>query len=107
VLLGGAAGPKLFDHIAEYGDGWIPIGGAGLRENLPKLRAAVEEAGRDAGDLEVVPMAVVPDAGKLDHYEALGVTEVVIDLPSAPAGEVLPALDRYAALLTGRARTSP
>ena len=27
VLHGGAAGPKLFEHIAEYGDGWIPIGG--------------------------------------------------------------------------------
>ena len=30
VLIGGAAGPKLFDHIAEYGDGWLPIGGAGV-----------------------------------------------------------------------------
>src|SRR5262245_18653038 len=30
VLIGGAAGPKLFAHIAEYGDGWIPIGGGGV-----------------------------------------------------------------------------
>ena len=35
VLIGGGAGPKLFDHIAEYADGWMPIGGAGLREALP------------------------------------------------------------------------
>src|SRR5438105_4519786 len=27
VLIGGAAGPKLFEHVADYGDGWIPIGG--------------------------------------------------------------------------------
>src|SRR4051794_5501674 len=24
VLIGGARGPKLFDHIADYADGWIP-----------------------------------------------------------------------------------
>ena len=31
TLMGGAAGPILFRHIAEYCDGWMPIGGAGLR----------------------------------------------------------------------------
>ena len=35
VLVGGGAGPKMFAHIAEYGDGWIPIGGAGLSESIP------------------------------------------------------------------------
>ena len=33
VLVGGGAGPKLFSHIAEYGHGWIPIGGAGLTDD--------------------------------------------------------------------------
>ena len=31
VLIGGGAGPKLFAHIAEYADGWMPIGGAGMK----------------------------------------------------------------------------
>ena len=104
VLLGGAAGPKLFAHIAECGDGWIPIGGRGLTEHLPKLRAQVEEAGRDPDALEVAPMAVVPKEGKLDHYESIGVTEVVFDLESMPADDCLPVLDRFAAMLDGRAR---
>jgi probable F420-dependent oxidoreductase len=107
VLVGGAAGPKLFQHIAEYAQGWIPIGGRGLAAAVPQLRDAVQEAGRDPRTLQVVPMAVIPDEGKLDHYESLGVTEVVFDLPSAPADEVLPVLDRYAEFVTGRARTSP
>lgn len=97
VLLGGAAGPKLFAHVAEYAQGWIPIGGRGLREAVPRLREAVADAGRDPASLEIVPMAVLPDAGKLEHYATLGVTEVVFDLPSAPADEVLAVLDRYAA----------
>ena len=102
VLLGGAAGPKLFAHIAEYAQGWIPIGGRGLRESLPHLREAVAEAGRDPDALEIAPMAVVPDGGKIDHYESLGCTEVVFDLPSAPASEVLAVLDRYAELVASR-----
>ncbi|MGH9137031.1 MAG: LLM class F420-dependent oxidoreductase [Acidimicrobiales bacterium] len=105
VLIGGAAGPKLFAHIAEYAQGWIPIGGGGLRESLPRLRSAVADAGRDPDALEIVPIMVIPDEGKLDHYESIGVTEVVFDLPSAPADEVLPVLDRYAALVAERRST--
>lgn len=99
VLLGGAAGPKLFAHIAEYGDGWIPIGGAGVARVLPDLRAAVESRGRDPDALQIVPFAAVPDRGKLDHYESIGVTECVFGLPSAPRDQVLPVLDRQAALI--------
>jgi probable F420-dependent oxidoreductase len=102
VLLGGAAGPKLFQHIAEYANGWIPIGGGGLRDALPRLRDAVSEAGRDPAGLEVAPMAVQPDPGKLDHYQSIGCTEVVFDLPSAPATKVLAVLDRYAELVAAR-----
>ncbi len=99
VLVGGAAGPKLFAHIAEYADGWIPIGGRGLRESLPKLHDAVAEAGRDPEALEIVPMAVLPDRGKLDHYESIGVTEVVFDLESMPTDDCLRVLDDYAQLI--------
>jgi len=99
VLIGGAPGPKLFDHVAEYADGWLPIGGAGLREALPDLRRAMEARGRDPKTLHVVPMGVFPDPGKLDYYRESGVTECVLRLPSAPRDEVMPVLDEYAKLL--------
>jgi probable F420-dependent oxidoreductase len=102
VLHGGAAGPKLFAHIAEYGDGWIPIGGAGLTEAIPRLRDAVDAAGRDPSALEIVPFGSIPDPGKLDHFERIGVTECVFRLPSAPRDVVLPILDRQASLVAGR-----
>jgi probable F420-dependent oxidoreductase len=98
VLLGGGAGPKLFAHIAEYGDGWMPIGGAGVGTALPALRRAMEEAGRDPAKLKVVLIGTIPDPGKLEHYASLGVTEVAFRLPSAPADAVLPVLDEYAEL---------
>lgn len=100
IVIGGAGGPKLFDAIAEYGDGWIPIGGSGLTESIPKLRKVVAEAGRDPDDLHIIPFGTIPDAGKLGHYRDLGVTEVVLRLPSAPADEVLTVLDGYSELVT-------
>jgi probable F420-dependent oxidoreductase len=96
VLVGGGAGPKIFAHVVEYGDGWVPIGGAGLGESLPELRRAWEEAGRDPATLEVVPFGAFPTPGKLAHYEALGVTEVVCALLGSTRDEVLPYLDEVA-----------
>jgi len=99
VLLGGAAGPKLFAHVAEYGDGWIPIGGAGINDALPALRAAYEAQGRDPGTVRVVPFGTVPASGKLDYYASLGIDEVVLRVPGAGRDKVLTVLDGYAALL--------
>ncbi|MFI9309778.1 TIGR03619 family F420-dependent LLM class oxidoreductase [Streptomyces triculaminicus] len=98
TLIGGSAGPKLFAHIAEYADGWMPVGGSGLGETLPELRRVWSEAGRP-GEPEVVPYAVHPSAGKLAHYADLGIAEVVVGLPSAPESEVLRALDAHAEFL--------
>ncbi len=93
TLVGGAAGPKLFTHISEYADGWLPIGGRGLSESLPRLRTAWTEAGRDPDALQVVPYAVHPTPGKLAHYADLGIEEVVVQLPPAGEAEALKALD--------------
>ncbi|MFE6712903.1 LLM class F420-dependent oxidoreductase [Streptomyces sp. NPDC057695] len=99
ILLGGAAGPKLFAQIAAQTDGWMPIGGRGLTESLPVLRAAWEAAGRDPKALEVVPYAVLPSRGKLAHYAELGCQEVVLQLPPEGEPEVLRVLDAYAEYL--------
>jgi probable F420-dependent oxidoreductase len=99
VLLGGAPGPTLFAHVAEYADGWLPIGGAGIKQALPELARACEARGRDASKLEIVPMGVFPDDAKLDYYREVGVTEAVLRLPSAGRDAVLPVLDRYARYL--------
>lgn len=96
VYVGGAAGPKLFAHVAEYADGWMPIGGRGVKAAL-LLREACERAGRPMA--EVIPFAVLPTKEKLDYYAGLGITETVAGLPSGPADVVLPVLDEYAAMV--------
>jgi alkanesulfonate monooxygenase SsuD/methylene tetrahydromethanopterin reductase-like flavin-dependent oxidoreductase (luciferase family) len=101
VLLGGAAGPTLFAHIAEFGDGWLPIGGAGMRASLEELRRAVAAAGRDPAALHLVPLGVFPSREKLDYYRSIGITEVALRVPSAPRDRVLPVMDDYAQYLAG------
>jgi probable F420-dependent oxidoreductase len=96
VLIGAAPGPSLLAHVAEFADGWIPIGGAGIRATLPELRRALEARGRDPRALHVVPMGVFPEEGKLAYYREQGVTECVLRLPSAPRDRVMPVLDDYA-----------
>jgi probable F420-dependent oxidoreductase len=102
VLVGGGPGPALFSHVAEYADGWIPIGGAGLTEAIPRLHDAVAAAGRDPASVEVITLGSLPAAGKLDHFERIGVAECVFNLPSAQRDIVLPLLDDQAALIATR-----
>ncbi|MGA7416972.1 MAG: LLM class F420-dependent oxidoreductase [Acidimicrobiales bacterium] len=99
VLVGGAAGTKTFAHIAEYADGWMPHGGAGLGTSLPVLRQVWDDAGRDPSSLEVVIMGVDPDPGKLEHYRSLGVDEIVLGFPTDSTGEMERALDGYAGII--------
>jgi probable F420-dependent oxidoreductase len=96
VLMGGPAGPKLFAHVAEYADGWMPIGGAGVAAAIPALRDAARAAGRDPASLRVVVFGAVPDDAKMARYAEIGVSEVVVRIPSAERDEVLPLLDRHA-----------
>jgi hypothetical protein len=99
VLIGGAAGPKLFAHVAEYADGWIPIGGAGIRDALPALHDACAARGRNPATLRIVPFGTVPTPGKLEYYASLGIDEVVLRVPTGDADRVLPVLDSLAALV--------
>lgn len=101
VLLGGVASPTVFGHVQRWGDGWIPIGGAGLTEAVPRLRADAAAAGRDPSTLRVVTFGTVPDEGKLAHYAEVGVDECVLNLPSGDRDTLMRTLDSYSPFLGG------
>ncbi len=96
VFVGGAASPALFAQIAEWGDGWMPLGGAGVKASWVELREAFEKVGRKGEEARVIVYGALPDAGKVAHYRDSGVEEVVFWVPSGDAGAVMPVLDRVA-----------
>ena len=96
VLLGSAPAPRALAAVAEYCDGWMPIGGAGIREALPALQEACAAVGRDPATVTIVPFGTLYEPGKLEYYESIGVDEVVLRIPAGDRDTVLPELDRLA-----------
>jgi len=96
----GGAYPHALRRAIEYGDGWIPILGRGpVLEKLPEIREQLRGAGRDPDAFEVTLFGVPGDAELLARALDAGVARCVLGLPSAKEDEVLPALDRHAALM--------
>jgi probable F420-dependent oxidoreductase len=99
VYIGGEGGPKLFKHVAEWADGWIPIGGRGIKAKLPMLRAEYERVGRDPDSAKIIPFGSLPDQGKLEYFGTLGIEEIVLGVDPGGPDVVLPILDRYAKVI--------
>jgi probable F420-dependent oxidoreductase len=99
VLIGGGAGDAVLAAVADYADGWLPIGGSGLAEAIPRLHRFAADANRSPSELAVVPFGVVGTEAKLVHYASLGVSEVVLRVRSGGVDEMLTQLDALARLL--------
>jgi probable F420-dependent oxidoreductase len=99
TLIGGGATDSVFAAAVTYADGWLPIGGGGLTEAIPRLRARAEEVGRDPTTVSVIPFGTIADKGKLAHYAHLGVDEVVLRVRTGPAEPVRAELESLAPLV--------
>jgi probable F420-dependent oxidoreductase len=99
TLIGGGPTDTVLRAVAGYADGWIPIGGRGLTEAIPRLHALAQEAGRDPAALAVVPFGTIADPGKLEHYARLGIQEVVLRVRAGEEGGVRAELAALAPLV--------
>ncbi|MGE4048753.1 MAG: LLM class F420-dependent oxidoreductase [Acetobacteraceae bacterium] len=103
VIVGGAF-PYAARRAVRYGDGWIPLAGRPTQygdafEFVPKFRAMLTEAGRDAASFPVSLFNSHEDLDTLKRYRDLGIVRSVVSLPAAKEEVVLPILDRWAALM--------
>ena len=94
----GANSKWVFDRVADYADGWLPIGGIGSG-NLERLKAAVEARGRRVEDIDLALFGAPPDAGQLVGRIEQGFDHVVFVVPSEHEDVVLPVLDRIAGVV--------
>ncbi|MBA3249957.1 MAG: LLM class F420-dependent oxidoreductase [Geodermatophilaceae bacterium] len=99
VLVGGS-GPKVFDRVLAYGDGWTPIGRqtgdlSEIGDRIAELQERAAAAGRDRIPVTVYGGSTNPDT--LGRFSAIGVDRVLHLLPSAGADDVVPLLQQIAA----------
>jgi alkanesulfonate monooxygenase SsuD/methylene tetrahydromethanopterin reductase-like flavin-dependent oxidoreductase (luciferase family) len=88
------------EAIVEYGDGWMPIGGAGISDAIVDLKARFETSGRDPAGVRVVPFGTIPSEGKLAHLAGVGCTEVVLRVRGEEASAMRRTLDSYVPYLS-------
>jgi len=99
ILVGGGF-PQGARRAIRYGDGWLPIIGAGdLAKLMPQFQAMLKEAGRDAAAVPISAWNAKLEADSIKRFQDIGVARIVTTLPPAGPEKVLPILDRCAELM--------
>jgi probable F420-dependent oxidoreductase len=100
ILLGTLSTQGL-QRVVRYCDGWIPgmLPSADLAAAMRTLHTLAEQGGRSPRDLPVSIFGVPDEETTLRQYQEIGVERAVLAVPSDGREQVLPLLDRYAALL--------
>ena len=96
-----------YARIAEYADGWMPIyqnqarrqasGGVDYADGIAKTKQAWATHGR-TGQPQFSIFGVGPDRRAVAELVELGFDRILFALPAASADEVLPMVEKYAAI---------
>ena len=102
VIVGGAF-PFGARRALAYGDGWLPHARrpayGEVLGMLPEFRKMAAEAGRAPETVPITVFGVAEDADLIKRYRDAGAARIIFNLPAAKSDEVLPVLDRCAALM--------
>jgi len=93
----GANSKWVFDRVAEYAQGWMPIGGLGSG-NMARMQQALASRDRKIEDLDLALFGAPADVDALRGRIGQGFDHLIFNLPSETDDKVLPLLDKYAAL---------
>ncbi len=103
IVIGGAGTPVTFRHIAEFGDGWMPLYGRfPIGDNVAQLRAQAEAAGRDPASIDVTVYMAPKDAAVVEELRSAGVDRILFGVKSVGADEArvqIEELGKFAATL--------
>ena len=93
----GANSQWVFDRVAEYAVGWMPIGGLGAG-NMERMQEALTAKGRKIEDLDMALFGAPTDIDQLRGRIEQGFDHLIFNLPPAPSDKILPLLDKCATL---------
>ena len=99
VLLG-SRGRRCFDRVAEYCDGWMPLGSdraqSALIEVLARLREACQRVGRPFDALELAVIGLDAEKEFCVNLLEAGFRHLIFSLAPLPAHAALVTLDSFA-----------
>jgi probable F420-dependent oxidoreductase len=100
VLLGGESSRTL-QRVVDYCEGWFPRSRHPelVTKGMMELKEHAAKAGRDMQTISVSVFGAPGDQKLLDTYRDVGVTRVILRLPSERHDAILPLLDQYATFL--------
>jgi probable F420-dependent oxidoreductase len=100
VLLGGESSYTL-QRVVDYGEGWFPRSRNPelVTKGMAELKDRAAKAGRDMQTISVSVFGVSGNQKLLDTYRDIGVTRVILRLPSEGRDAILPLMDEYAKFL--------
>jgi alkanesulfonate monooxygenase SsuD/methylene tetrahydromethanopterin reductase-like flavin-dependent oxidoreductase (luciferase family) len=104
IIVGGGF-PQGARRAANYGNGWMPIGGRGsdVLALLPPFHEMLKKAGRKSEDVPVTLFGVAPDVDALKRARDAGVERAVFGVPPEAKDKVLPILDKQMAAMKAAA----
>ena len=91
--------PNGMKRVVAYGDGWMPMPGAGETEplqHIAELRSRVADSGRDASKFEISMYYAPPDDDYIKNMVDHGVDRAIFVLDPHPRAEALKQLDEFA-----------
>jgi probable F420-dependent oxidoreductase len=97
IILGAFAGDRVFDRIAEYADGWMPLNEVLPADGRAKLAAAMQRRGRKPEAAPITLAHIFPGDDSAESAVAQGFDRVVFMVPSEPKEKVMPLIEQYAA----------
>lgn len=89
----GANSKWVFDRVAEYCEGWMPIGGSGSG-GMQNVKAALEKRGRSIDDLDIALFGAPLDPDQCQGRIDQGFTDLIFGLPQSTRDKVLAHLDK-------------
>ena len=106
-ILIGASSEYVFQRIADYGDGWMPIfqdakrrsasGGTDYSQGIENTRAAWRRAERE-GEPDFSIFGVAHERKAVEELISIGFNRIIFGLPSANADIVLPLVEKLATI---------
>ena len=98
VFIGAAPTPATFRHVAEFGQGWMPIYGRfPIVEKIGELHEVLEASGRSPGSVEITVFQASDEPKLIEDLRDQGVDRILFGVPSVGETEALALIDQLAA----------